>query len=237
MWQPLLELATGRQAQMDRQVDAWCSGYRLSGGTVHCAAGCSGCCTLSVNCTFPETLAITKALRAEQRKEVAICANDLLAAATCSANLKAYLRSKRTYGACPLLNCNGFCSIYPSRPLACRSLISTRESRWCTADFGTLTSAEKQAFMADLDRRVVDFPLHYAAFPREVGQEGEQAILGQMCAEFGFAVAGELPYLIWLEAEHNLSLSICNGHDATKTYLEERNLLHPFLVRLLRPAP
>jgi Fe-S-cluster containining protein len=237
MWQNILQQTSRQQEQFDRQVEAWLTGYRLTGGNVPCGRGCSACCTLAVNCSFPEALAIARNLAERQREEVGRHARLLLETAAACGDLRSYLQRKRRLGPCPFLDDQGACSIHPQRPISCRALISTKESRWCAVDFSTLSPGEKQSFMASLDRRVADFPLHYAAFPRARGEEGEQFLLQLMAEQFGFAFSGALPYLVWLEQEHALSALMAGGHPSIGSVLAQKQLLHPFLTHLAPIGP
>jgi hypothetical protein len=232
MWQILLQQTIQQRGLLDRQIEAWQNGYRQTGGTVPCRRGCSTCCTLAVNCSFPEALAIAANLAAPLREAVANHALMLLETASASSDLKEYLQRKRKLEPCPFLDRSGACSIHPSRPLACRALISTKESRWCGTDFSALSTDEKQSFMAGLDRRVVDFPLHYAAFPRAMGEEKEQFLLSLIAEQFGFAISGALPYLVWLEQKHALSTLMGDGYLSTRSWLEQQHLLHPSILDL-----
>jgi Fe-S-cluster containining protein len=222
---------------LDRQVEAWRNGYALTGGSDQCHRGCSACCTLAVNCTFPEALAIAHELGDAGWSDVERHADQLLQTARASGSLKEYLQRKRLLGPCPFLDPDGACRIYAVRPLSCRALISTRESRWCGTDFSALSAAEKQAFLAGLDRRVADVPLHYAAFPRARGAEGEQRLLGVMAEQFGFAISGALPHLLRLERQHAMGGLAAWGPAAARDLLQRHDLLHPFLVELHPPSP
>lgn len=237
MWQNILQQTSQYQLLLDRQIEAWQTGYRLTGGVVPCRRGCSACCTLAVHCTFPEALAIARDLAGSIAEEVSRHAHRLLETASACSDLKQYLQRKRQLGPCPFLDNEGACSIHPLRPLACRALIATRESRWCATDFSTLSSEEKQSFMSGLDQQVVDFPLHYAAFPRHEGQKQEQLLLRQMAEQFGVAVSGALPYLVWLEQKHSLSLLIAEGYPSIRAWLEKNGLLHPFIIDVMPIYP
>jgi hypothetical protein len=232
-WHELMAAAGQAHQRLDRQTEAWLTGYRLLGGTIPCGRGCSACCSLNVSCTFPEALAIAAALTAPQRGAVLDRARLLLDRLQGVTELKEFLLLHRTVvGACPLLAADGSCGIYPHRPLACRALISTRESSWCGVDFSTLSSPEKQAFMEGLDRRVVDFPLHYAALPRQMAQQHEDHLSGLMATRIGWTVSGSLPHLVLLELEHGLSHLLATGRPADLAPLREQGLLHPLLVDL-----
>ena len=51
--------------QFDRQVEAQLA-TKEKGYNIFCCKGCSNCCSLSVNCSFPEAVAIAKMLPAQQ---------------------------------------------------------------------------------------------------------------------------------------------------------------------------
>ncbi|HEY5973179.1 MAG TPA: zinc/iron-chelating domain-containing protein, partial [Geobacteraceae bacterium] len=127
---------------------------------------------------------------------------------------------------------NGCCGVYPVRPLSCRALLSTREPTWCGTDFATLTSEEKQMFMAGLDRSIVAFPLHYVAATQEQGQLREGGLAHEMAEQFGLYLYGNLPALVFLEREYRLSAAVAAGRGAAMELLAKAGLDHPYLVTL-----
>lgn len=223
-----------RQQFFDQLCAAWSSEYRQRGGSIHCGEGCGGCCSLVVNCSFPEALRVAGALTAEHHSRLRDRVAAIQETADRSGDLKQWLAAyRRLPEACPFLNRSAACSIYPVRPFSCRSLLSTLPPDWCVTDFSGLTSEEKHAFMAALDRTSVAFPTHYAATPQEIGQELEEATLRQMETVYGFSITGSLPWLVWLEAEYQLSRLLPEGREAVQRYLAERQLLNQFLVVIL----
>lgn len=222
-----------KQVFLDQLCAAWSTEYRQRGGAVHCAKGCSGCCSLVVNCTFPEAALAARALSPHQTEQLQNRAALLHNIAGQAANLKEWLSLYRQQaGPCPLLDQAGACGIYQLRPLSCRSLLSTSKPYWCSTDFSNLDNQAKQAFMESLDRSAVAFPTHYAATPQEIGQELEEATLRQMETVYGFSLMGLLPWLVWLELEHTLSRQLSEGREAVQEYLASHKLLNRFLVVL-----
>ncbi|SJZ50581.1 Putative zinc-or iron-chelating domain-containing protein [Trichlorobacter thiogenes] len=229
----LLDSVQERQDCFDHLITAWSSEYRQRGGSIHCGKGCSGCCSLVVNCTFPEALLVAAALDKEQHERLKAQIAGIKHAADSSASLKEWLHAYRfKAGPCPFLDQTGACGVYASRPLSCRSLLATKEPAWCVTDFASLDSNEKQAFMESLDRSAVAFPTHYAATPQEIGQELEEATLKQMETVYVFSLLGSLPWLVWLELEHQLSRRLADGPDAVQEYLTAEGLANPFLIVL-----
>lgn len=229
----LLASVQERQDCFDQLCTAWSSEYRQRGGTIHCGKGCSGCCSLVVNCTFPEAVRVAAALDQQQHERLKAQIPGIQKVADRSASLKEWLRGYRSEaGPCPFLNPDGACGVYASRPLSCRSLLATKEPAWCITDFASLTGNEKQAFMESLDRSVVSFPTHYAATPQEIGQELEEATLKQMETVYGFYIVGSLPWLVWLELEHRLSSRLSEGRDAIQDFLTAERINNPFLIVL-----
>lgn len=220
-----------KQLFLDQFCAAWGSEYQQRGGTIHCGKGCSGCCSLVVNCTFPEAAVVAAALSGPQADRLREQVARIKATADRSNDLKEWLSSYRQQaGPCPFLDQAGSCSIYPVRPLSCRTLLATQPPQWCATDFSSLTSQEKQAFMALLDRSMVAFPTHYAATPQEIGQDLEEATLRQMETVYGFSLLGSLPWLVWLEQEHHLSKLLPEGRASLESYLERQGLLNQFLI-------
>ena len=233
MQQTMNEEMQGSYASFDTITRAWIHDYTEAGGRIHCGRGCRGCCSLVVNTTFPEARFLAGILTEPESIRVAEHVDRLRAHLPQCADLKSFLRlHRRVIGLCPLLNGDGSCGVYARRPFACRSLLATRESRWCSVDFGELSVAEKTAFVDSLDRSVVAFPMHYAAMPQELGQEMEGRFVREMAERFGFSLYGNLPVLLHLEREHGLSEAVAQGIEATSRLLARTGLDHPFLVTL-----
>lgn len=217
----------------DQLCTAWSSEYRQRGGAIHCGKGCSGCCSLVVNCTFPEAILVANTLDQQQQKQLQAKIPRIQEAAARSASLKEWLRGYRSEaGPCPFLTPDGACGVYAVRPLSCRSLLATKEPDWCIADFVSLDSQEKQTFMESLDRSAVAFPTHYAATPQEIGQDLEEATLKQMEIVYGFSIIGSLPWLVWLERNYQLSKRLSGGRDAVQDFLTAEGISNPFLIIL-----
>lgn len=235
MWQHLTDAVRKQQTLFDQEITSWIDGYTQKGGMLFCGKGCSNCCTLAVNCTFPEALRVSANLSDHQAARVREYTGRLLTHVREVDDLKSYLRMHRQeIGHCPFLDDTGNCGIYRERPLSCRALLSTRESRWCGLDFAQLSPGEKRAFVESLDRAVAAFPLHYVAATQERGQALETDIAREMADRCGFSLYGNLPYLVHLEREHGLSGIIPQGFEITTSFLDQNDLLNPFLLTLDR---
>lgn len=230
---PLTTEIQQKQEFFDQFCAAWIGDYTRGGGRLYCAKGCGGCCSLVVNCTAPEALRIAETLDEQQRQRLRERIATIRDCAEQSDSLKEWLaRYRRQGGPCPFLEPDACCGIYPVRPLSCRSLLSTREPHWCSTDFSSLSSAEKQAFMEGLDRSAVAFPTHYAATPQEIAQELELATLSAMERHCGWSLLGNLPWLVWLAVEHDLATLIRQDAATAHRELTAQRLLHPFLAVL-----
>ncbi len=214
MWTTLIERARQKHRFLD-QLCTLCSGEFVGkGGTIHCKRGCAGCCSLNVRCTLTEAVALAPHLTDSQIKAIHLHAEKLKQINHDSSDLKSFLKASRDQVVpCPLLDADGACSVYAYRPLACRALLSTMDPHYCTLDFSTLNSAEKQAFMAQLDQDSVNFPTHYLAMPQQIAQAAEMECLEKMKEAFGVAVTGNLPYLLELEVTLRVSEKLAEGMD------------------------
>lgn len=220
-------------ASFDTFIRAWIQEYTHAGGRIHCGRGCSGCCSLVVNATFPEARFLADSLSGQQGERVVAHVARLRHLLPKCTDLKSFLGlHRREIGSCPLLDDAGSCGAYDRRPYSCRALLATLDSRWCGIDFSGLSPAEKEAFIASLDRSVVAFPMHYAAAPQELGQELEERRSHEMRERFGFSLYGNLPVLLHLERDHDLSGAVAKGAEATAQLLARTGLDHPFLVVL-----
>lgn len=232
-WLELKEDLRRRQQDFDGRIARRLAEYEGRGGRIFCGRGCRACCTLTVDCGFGEALLVVEALSDAQGLVLdgyVARLRELLPTVT---DFKSYLRMQRQeLGECPFLDREGACAFYEARPFACRALFSTRPADWCGVDFGELPAIEKQLFMASLDRAVVDFPTHYLAEPRDLAREVEGAGLLAMERAFGFSLAGNLPYLVWLEKQYGLSQKCAEGYAAVTALLEAEGLNLPFVLHL-----
>ncbi|MBT0666067.1 YkgJ family cysteine cluster protein [Geobacter pelophilus] len=223
-----------RKSQLDSETTnaAWINGYTLLGGKVFCADNCSNCCSLAVNCTWPETLGISDAITDDSLQRLKDHLKQLRAILAMATDFKSYLKMHRQeVGPCPFL-VRGSCSIYQARPFSCRALLATKESFWCGADFTAMSSEEKRAFVNSLDTEVVLFPMHYVAATQEYGRDLESRISATMAQHFGFSLYGNLPLMVLLNSEYDLENTVRKGHEVTVALLEQEGLHHPYLVTL-----
>ena len=219
------------QAAFDQEISGWIKGYTSRGGRIYCGKGCKHCCNLAVNATLPEALCIADVLTGQQAPRINDHVRRLLTHRHRFTDLKTYLSlHRREIGFCPLLNEDGSCGVYAVRPFSCRSLLSTREDRWCATDFAALTSEEKSAFVESLDLTAVSFPMHYVAATQNMGQELESQSDRRMARQYGFSLYGNLTVLIFLELEHRLGEVVCKGWEATEQLLEQAGVNSPYLV-------
>ncbi len=231
-WVPLLDDLKAAHRRFDQQTEHYSKLDAVP--QIFCAKGCSNCCKLAVNCSFPEALLIVRQLPAGQPPGL----NDKLPVlrdiSTQAGSLKDFLRQfRKQLGGCPFLHPgDGSCTIYSSRPFSCRALRSTRNSSWCGFDFADLHPLEKEAFLSSLDPEIVAYPTHYLAATQELGLEREAQALADMRDAFGVSISGNLIYQVWLELEYQLSEVVRQGFSATRNFLEDRELDWPFLLQL-----
>jgi len=231
-WKSILADVESGQRYMDLLSAAAAAEYRAKNGEIFCAKGCSGCCTLAVNCTAAEAVRIARALDQQQVEKLKGYVARLETRVSEAGDLKGYLRlHRKELGGCPFLE-GGLCGIYSLRPISCRALLSSKESRWCAVDFSELSSAEKLAYMESLDREAVAFPMHYLACTQDSGQKMEAQLSLQMMKEFGFSLYGSLPVLVYLFTEYNVSDSFGNGADTTLAVAAAAGLGSPFLLQV-----
>jgi Fe-S-cluster containining protein len=218
---------------MEKLTTALVTDYRARGGEIYCGKGCSNCCSLVVNCTFPEAQLLANRLDEELLQAVDCYVERLRRLASGVTELKDYLRRhRRDSGGCPLLGPDGACRAYELRPLSCRALLATKESRWCGADFAELTAAEKGEFVASLDQAVTAFPLHYLAATQDAGRELEKQELLSMAREHGFSLYGNMAVLVHMASRWGMAEAFATGAETVRELLHLAELDHPLLVDL-----
>jgi Fe-S-cluster containining protein len=232
LWTELLEeLALQRQC-LDMMNAGWIGEYSSRGGVIYCGRGCHSCCSLAVNCTLTEAVALAGVLEEARLVAVGAYARRLRELVGTVFDMKGYLQmQRRDMGMCPLLADDGSCSAYDPRPLSCRSLLSTKESYWCGVDFTTVPAVEKEQYVASLDRSVTAFPLHYVASAQETGREFEERQLAHMQKLFGFSCYGCMPVLVTLVHEH--ALAEASSREQAERLAEAAGFSSPLLVSWL----
>ena len=227
----LASLVQSSRQQLDAASARHCADYSARGGRIFCGPGCSNCCSLVVNATLPEALALAASLNPAQVAAVKGHVEAMLAEWDDQRDLKGYLRwHRRSVGLCPLLTKGGECGVYPLRPLACRSLLATRPADWCAVDFGSLDRLEKELFMGSLDRSAAAFPTHYFAASQELGQELEQRLTLAQQEAWGFSLSGNLNALIYLQVEFGIAEVVGRGGVAVAELLRSSGLDRPLLL-------
>jgi Fe-S-cluster containining protein len=93
-----------------------------------CAAGCCFCCYLPVDITVPEALSITVYAQTMLTSDAFEALCQRLEGTVAHVRGLSYEEHARAHIPCALL-VDGRCSVYPSRPLACRAWSSTSMSR------------------------------------------------------------------------------------------------------------
>lgn len=240
-WDSLKQAVKNETNALDGVITEWLRERKEAGRRIFCAAGCSNCCTLFVQATLVEALIVAAELDTPQvhkLEEYVFHQREMLAGAN---DFLTILRKQRSaIGPCPFLENDGCCSIYAQRPLACRALLSTKPSEWCSVDFSTLDPLEKRLYLESLERAVVAFPVHYVAGTQSAAQEAEARILAQMKVQFGAAISGNFPLLVYLVHTYNLAAQSNDGVASWQQQLQSSAFFHPLLLNLspaaTRPA-
>lgn len=231
-WDTLLTEVTDRNRLFDSLAAQETTGYAANGGSIHCTKGCSDCCTLAVNCTAAEALLISQSLGKPQMEALYGYIERLKEKVATASDLKSYLQiHRKELGGCPFLE-NSICTIYDVRALSCRALLSTKESRWCATDFGELGQGEKQSFIESLDRSHVAFPMHYLAVTQNSAQELENQLAMLMMQQFGLAIYGSMPLLVYLFNQCGLQEAITEGAIAVHGAAAAAGLDSPFTIQV-----
>ncbi|NOY12388.1 MAG: YkgJ family cysteine cluster protein [Deltaproteobacteria bacterium] len=120
-----LDRLLGRLQQLAGEADGYIDQFMAGDRSlIDCGPGCSDCCVVNVSTLFPEGIAITRFIRRQEPEQVQ----------QLSARLETLWREVRGLDdedrlfmrrRCAFLDETGCCSIYPVRPLLCRSISST----------------------------------------------------------------------------------------------------------------
>lgn len=227
-------IVAARKELDDAIAELWQS-CRDQDRNLYCRAGCGNCCTLAVNCSYPEAILLASCLSAEQRRRITERLPLLARLSATASNLKEFLQSyRRLGGGCPLLDAQQCCSSYNERPLSCRALLSTRPAAWCGVDFSTLHPLEKQAFLSSLDADLVAFPSHYLARPLDLAAALEQSLDNEFANEYGVKISGNLIWLLGLELNSQLGERLARKEEGLIDWLLTQQEQYPYLLQVTK---
>jgi Fe-S-cluster containining protein len=228
-------LTRQRQRELDEAIAAWRQGDGAN-MRIWCGPGCGNCCSLTVNTTLPEALALAAVLNDRQRQPLSATVTRLTEHARQATDARTFLVGYRAaVGPCPFLDAGANCTVYSDRPLACRALLATRPPDWCGVNLGGLPEVERAAFLAGLDRTVVAWPTHYAAAPQELAAEFERGLIFTMIRVHGFGVTGNLPFLVDLAGRGGCGEALAGGPAAFRDFLATHHGDHPLLAQIHEP--
>lgn len=232
-WQTLIGKLTIRHQQFDQQLTAILEKAQQNRLQIYCREGCGNCCTLAVNCSFPEAMRIAQQLDVHQKVVLQNKVVQLQSVAQEATDFKLFLRRfRQQIKGCPFLDpATQTCTVYAERPLSCRAMLSTRSNDWCGVDFADLHPLKKKIFVDSLDSRIVALPTHYLAESQELGSYTEASVLTDMHDAFGMNLGGNLIYLVWLELEFCLSKLIEINPESAMDLLTRENETYPFLLQ------
>ncbi|MBD1400832.1 YkgJ family cysteine cluster protein [Pelovirga terrestris] len=226
------QVVAARQQLDDAIAELWQS-WREQERDLYCRAGCGNCCTLAVNCSYPEAVMLAAGLSVEQRQQINERLPVVAQLCTTAADLKEFLHSYRQQGGgCPLLDPQQNCSSYHQRPLSCRALLSTRPPAWCGVDFSALHPHEKQAFLSSLDQNLVAFPSHYLARPLDLAAELEKNLRNEFAHEYGVNISGNLIWLLGLELNSQVGERLAKKEEGLVEWLLEQQERYPYLLQV-----
>ncbi len=122
---------------------------------IDCGAGCGSCCVVNVSTLIPEGLAIVHYLQQldeETRSKIADKLEDLWQAVRgLDDEERMFLRR-----GCAFLDDQGCCSIYPVRPLLCRSITSTDAESCRQALSGQVFGEESAVIMHQFQQQLYE---------------------------------------------------------------------------------
>lgn len=233
-WEDLQQAVKNETTALDGKIAEWLEMRATTGKHIFCAAGCSNCCTLFVQSTLIEALLVAADLDAAQAQKLEEYVHHQSKCLADAGDFLAILRQQRqAIGPCPFLDHAGCCSIYVQRPLACRSLLSTKPAEWCSVDFSTLDPLEKRLYLESLERPVVSFPVHYVASTQNAAKEAESRLQMLMEVELKTSINGNFPLLVYLSYTNNLVAQIKDGAINWPRQLPASPFYHPFLLQIV----
>lgn len=144
---------------------------------IDCGPGCSGCCVVNVSTLLPEGFAIARFLTQQGEQTVSQAAERL---EDLWRQVRGLDDDDRLFvqRSCAFLDDNGSCSIYPVRPLLCRSVTSTSAESCREALSGKLLGEEKAVLMHQFQQTLYEGLFSgVAAGVEKGGQDGRSYTL------------------------------------------------------------
>ncbi|MEI6328219.1 MAG: YkgJ family cysteine cluster protein [Pseudanabaena sp. ELA645] len=142
------------------KIEATVSGLNKISDIIDCQKGCSHCCNIWVSISAPEVLFIAKIVREKGQSSI----DKVIAANEYTKNYDHDSRYDHPYP-CPLLE-NNVCSIYSSRPKACRLAVSG-DSKICERSYLNSTEEDIPTPMLYLSARYA-YEIAFAASLKKV---------------------------------------------------------------------
>ncbi len=189
----LAELARAYLREIDDALVRAEGALGVIGVELSCRPGCSACCSLPVNATYPEAVFAVAYIRerfspdeirtlVERADEwIAWSGNELSGYANGADLASVY----SLYGpGCPLLK-DGLCSIYPVRPMGCRVHCSTSDPALCGPEKRHSPLYNPSGFVEEVVAEVKPFCLRYRQYLEEMGIDFESSLrpLSEMLVE------------------------------------------------------
>jgi len=128
-------------------------------GPVTCTKGCHHCCYHPVTSTLLEGIVIFRWLQRHRRWTATLkAALEAVSARTWNLPLEVWMLSRIP---CPLLDRDGLCSVYESRPAMCQTAFSRGDPYYCephritTGEAGLISRAKVLAKLEEVDQRLL----------------------------------------------------------------------------------
>jgi len=180
----LADLAQAYFREIDDALVRAYGALATKGLTVTCSPGCSSCCSLPVNATYPEAVVASVYIREHFRPEsvrrlieradtwLDWCGSELPGLAK-GADLSSVYS---LYGpGCPMLS-GGLCTIYPVRPMGCRVHCSVCDPAFCTPEQRNSPHYNPNGFVEEVVSEVKPFCLIYRQRVEQLGFDFESVV-------------------------------------------------------------
>jgi len=189
----MTDLAKAYLREIDDALERAQGALTTRGIALTCRPGCSACCSLPVNATYPEAVLAAAYIR-EHFSPVEM--RELLEKAESWMDWSGRELSEYAQGAdlasfcsiygpgCPLLS-DGRCSIYPVRPMGCRVHCSTSDPSLCGPEQRRNPLYNPSGMVAEVVSEVKPFCIRYRQYLEEMGIDFEESLrpLSEMLLE------------------------------------------------------
>jgi Fe-S-cluster containining protein len=210
----VLNAVKSAYARYEKAAGRFLTEFTAQGGTVHCGAGCFGCCNMPIRLSLAEAALVASVLSPEEARRVEKHARKVLHNARTAPTEDEYVKRHRLkVGYCPLLGADGACTRYEVRPTRCRDTFSAFPAVYCQeGTWEGMSAGEKRDYAREVRRTPgTDGETHFIAPLEEMSEPVWTKCAQIMRQRWGLEAWGDFWVLTTLAASPAFMAAIERG--------------------------